>query len=435
MTDTIATSRDRRARSPSSNARAGCSARSAPSRSWSSGTRDARLAIEDRCPHLGFPLHQGTVEAGLLTCHWHHARFDLVSGCTLDPWADDAQGFDVELAGDDVIVHARAIGRSRRAAAAAAARRPRAGPHARDREGSARPSRSVGAAERDRAHRHRVRLHLPRPTVGAQASRRSSRWPTCSTGSPPTTRRSRSCTRSRSSAVTREGERRASRSRRCAPTRSTSTACPTGTGGSSRPARRMRRNVCSRLRSHAGASLTDVEAFMEAAVTDHVFIDEGHTLDFTNKAFEALGHVGPSEASIVLPTLVRQTAARAALGGVLRVAPSPRPRRARAASRGRAAAARSPRDVSISAGSTTSPASAGGCSPTIPTRSSSALLDAMRAGATPEQLGRALAYAAVAADLALPRAERLRRLEHRPPRVHRGERAAPGAGPQRRRPS
>ena len=24
-------------------------------------------AIEDRCPHLGFPLHQGTVEAGLVT--------------------------------------------------------------------------------------------------------------------------------------------------------------------------------------------------------------------------------------------------------------------------------------------------------------------------------------------------------------------------------
>ena len=47
---------------------------------------DRPYAIEDRCPHLGFPLHQGTVEAGLLTCHWHHARFDLVSGCTLDPW-------------------------------------------------------------------------------------------------------------------------------------------------------------------------------------------------------------------------------------------------------------------------------------------------------------------------------------------------------------
>src|SRR4051794_6236421 len=54
-------------------------------------------AIEDRCPPMGFPLRQGTVEPGLLTCHWHHARFDLVSGCTLDPWADDAQGFDVHV--------------------------------------------------------------------------------------------------------------------------------------------------------------------------------------------------------------------------------------------------------------------------------------------------------------------------------------------------
>ncbi|HYL50402.1 MAG TPA: Rieske (2Fe-2S) protein, partial [Acidimicrobiia bacterium] len=48
---------------------------------------DHAYAIEDRCPHLGFPLHQGTVESGLVTCHWHHARFDLVSGCTLDLWA------------------------------------------------------------------------------------------------------------------------------------------------------------------------------------------------------------------------------------------------------------------------------------------------------------------------------------------------------------
>src|SRR5436189_1054557 len=65
------------------------------------------FAIEDRCPHLGFPLHQGTVEAGLVTCHWHHARFDLVSGCTLDLWADDARGFDVDVRGDDVFVRRR----------------------------------------------------------------------------------------------------------------------------------------------------------------------------------------------------------------------------------------------------------------------------------------------------------------------------------------
>src|SRR5215471_21027262 len=64
-------------------------------------------AIEDRCPHLGFPLHQGTVEDGLVTCHWHHARFDLASGCTLDPFADDARAFDVVIRGDDVMVEAR----------------------------------------------------------------------------------------------------------------------------------------------------------------------------------------------------------------------------------------------------------------------------------------------------------------------------------------
>src|SRR5271156_5201705 len=66
-------------------------------------------ALEDRCPHMGFPLHRGSCEAGLLTCHWHHARFDLESGCTLDPWADDATGFDVSIQGDDVWVAARPV--------------------------------------------------------------------------------------------------------------------------------------------------------------------------------------------------------------------------------------------------------------------------------------------------------------------------------------
>src|SRR5689334_8752177 len=34
-------------------------------------------AVDNRCPHMGFPLHRGTVSDGILTCHWHHARFDL----------------------------------------------------------------------------------------------------------------------------------------------------------------------------------------------------------------------------------------------------------------------------------------------------------------------------------------------------------------------
>ena len=64
-------------------------------------------AVDDRCPHMGFPLHRGSVENGLLTCHWHHARFDLVSGGTLDPFADDVRAHGVEVDGGDVVVALR----------------------------------------------------------------------------------------------------------------------------------------------------------------------------------------------------------------------------------------------------------------------------------------------------------------------------------------
>jgi len=33
------------------------------------------FAVDNRCPHMGFPLERGTVNSGILTCHWHHARF------------------------------------------------------------------------------------------------------------------------------------------------------------------------------------------------------------------------------------------------------------------------------------------------------------------------------------------------------------------------
>ena len=60
------------------------------------------FALDNRCPHLGFPLHRGSVEDGILTCHWHHARFDLASGCTFDLWADDVPTAPIEIR-DDVV--------------------------------------------------------------------------------------------------------------------------------------------------------------------------------------------------------------------------------------------------------------------------------------------------------------------------------------------
>ena len=62
------------------------------------------IALDNRCPHMGFPLHRGSIEDGILTCHWHHARFDLRSGSTFDLWADDVPTCPIELRGADVWV-------------------------------------------------------------------------------------------------------------------------------------------------------------------------------------------------------------------------------------------------------------------------------------------------------------------------------------------
>jgi nitrite reductase/ring-hydroxylating ferredoxin subunit len=66
--------------------------------------RDRVFALDNRCPHMGFPLERGSIEDGILTCHWHHARFDLESGCTFDLWADDVPKFPVELRDGEVWV-------------------------------------------------------------------------------------------------------------------------------------------------------------------------------------------------------------------------------------------------------------------------------------------------------------------------------------------
>ncbi len=62
------------------------------------------FAIDNRCPHMGFPLHRGDVHGGLLDCRWHHARFDSTCGGTLDPWADDVDRYRVVVEDGNVYV-------------------------------------------------------------------------------------------------------------------------------------------------------------------------------------------------------------------------------------------------------------------------------------------------------------------------------------------
>lgn len=68
-------------------------------------------AVDNRCPHMGFPLHRGTIQDGLLTCHWHHARFDLASGCTFDLWADDVMTYPVKIQEGQIYLQTHGISR------------------------------------------------------------------------------------------------------------------------------------------------------------------------------------------------------------------------------------------------------------------------------------------------------------------------------------
>jgi hypothetical protein len=142
-----------------------------------------------------------------------------------------------------------------------------------------------------------------------------------------------------------------------------------------------------------GNDLHTVETMMLTAVTDHVFVDDGHTLDFTNKAFEAVALVGESSAPAVLPTLVAQTArsSRSEESGEWR-----HPHDLAGLVRG----ADDQLDDALTAGR----AHRGDFSDVSglawqfltddPDAVVDALLDALRAGANEEQIGRALAYAA-----------------------------------------
>jgi nitrite reductase/ring-hydroxylating ferredoxin subunit len=62
-------------------------------------------ALDNRCPHMGFPLSRGSTKDGILTCDWHHARFDIKTGGCFDLWADDVPVFAVDIIDGYIFVH------------------------------------------------------------------------------------------------------------------------------------------------------------------------------------------------------------------------------------------------------------------------------------------------------------------------------------------
>ncbi len=349
------------------------------------------FALDNRCPHLGFALAKGSIRDGILTCPWHHARFDLVSGGTFDLWADDVPTAEVRIEEGQVFVaadcglHAEPATHWRRrlddgmahnlglviAKAVLGARgagvdeaellRDAALFGARMRDGFGigmtilvalgNVLRDLPDIERYLALFHGIR-RVAADCVG-EAPRRA-RDPLHGT--------------SVSLDVLRRWFRQWTEVRhRDAAERTLLTAIAHGPG------------------------LPELADIMLCAVTDRPFADGGHALDFLNKAFECVDLVGEEHAAAVLPTVVGQLIdARGAdeqnawrhpldlialLAGTFEALPAAIREGEVRRFEGHAALAHEllgddPQAINV------------------------ALLDAIRAGATPPDLGRALSYAA-----------------------------------------
>ena len=61
---------------------------------------DKFYAVDNRCPHMGYPMSEGSVRDGVLICHWHHWEFDLKSGGCFLAFGDDLKAFPVDLRDD-----------------------------------------------------------------------------------------------------------------------------------------------------------------------------------------------------------------------------------------------------------------------------------------------------------------------------------------------
>jgi nitrite reductase/ring-hydroxylating ferredoxin subunit len=262
------------------------------------------FALDNRCPHMGFPLERGSVEDGILTCHWHHARFDLESGCTFDLWADDVPTFPIELRDGQVWVkttfgHADPAAHWRQRLADGLAHdlglviaKAVHGQLAADvpQADITRQVALFGAQNRDgwgvgltilTALANLLPM-LPEEEAYLALFHGALRVAADCDGEAPRRERAPLDSRPNPAALQRWLRRWTNVRHREAAERTLLTAIAAGP---------------------SPAVLADA---LLAAETERVFADSGHSLDFTNKAFECLDLIGWEHAPVVLPTVVGQ---------------------------------------------------------------------------------------------------------------------------------
>jgi nitrite reductase/ring-hydroxylating ferredoxin subunit len=261
-------------------------------------------AVDNRCPHMGFPLDRGSVRDGILTCHWHHARFDLSSGGTFNPFADDVRSFPVSVVEGEVWI---------------------------DPEPTARDESKHWRRRLEDGLEHNIRLVIAKSVLGLQSGGADYREPlsvgalfgtTYSANGWGAAMSILTCTANILSRLHEEDRPRAMYqgllhvARECAGKAPRFAVEPLPTG-ETRPevfARWFRDFIDVRDDEGAerclvsaialGVSRQDIADMIFAAATDHIYLDAGHIVDFANKAFELLDHLGWETAGQVLPSLV-----------------------------------------------------------------------------------------------------------------------------------
>lgn len=260
------------------------------------------FAVDNRCPHMGFPLDRGSVKDGILTCHWHHARFDLKSGGTFDQWADDVRVYPVEVRSGAIWIDLAERGDAR------GRQLTRLGVGL-ERDIPLVIAKSVIALDRDSSGtREAFRAGLEFGTRNRRAGWGSGLTIlTCMMNLLPYL-----AAEDRPRAMYHGLSAVAEDSVGQAPL-FTVRPLPGGCAGLEQLTRWFRSFVelrdsegaerCIVSAVQSGATPNDLAAMMFAAATDHRYITIGHVFDFTNKAFEALDHAGWGLAEQTLASL------------------------------------------------------------------------------------------------------------------------------------
>lgn len=261
--------------------------------------------VDLRCPHMGFPLHKGTVEDGILTCHWHHARFELSCGDTFDLWADDVRSFPAEIRDGDVWV-----------------------------DPSPKEDRSEVVHWNDRLEdglEENIRLVTAKSVIGLLEADvpfadplttgvrfgveyREDGWGRGLTVLAAMGRLGPALNAEDAQRALYRGLTEVANNSQGEPPRFTLDPLSTRDVSFDRLKEWFRENVEVRDRDGAERCLltaiamdlppADLADLLFSAATDHRYLDAGHTVDFINKAFETLDRIGWEHAEDVLPSLI-----------------------------------------------------------------------------------------------------------------------------------